>query len=258
VTQERGCRALTLILLALAGLLLLVGIYALERYRHRSAPPQVLLGGGTPPLAETFDYPLIPFQAYAPIVSAANDTRYGVQNPAWGDHSNCFRDVHGDGVPFRQLYHAGVDLFALNDAGQASGPLSAGAAVYAVADGVVFLVQDAGSSGHIVIVAHRLPGDERIYSAYWHVEQVQVRVGQRVARGQVIARIYDQGYNSHLHWEMQTFGDGSAMFSPGTAGARGTCNGRIPGVGYTWDDDPVRAHPSYYGYRDPIAFVEAH
>jgi hypothetical protein len=29
-------------------------------------------------------------------------------------------------------------------------------------------------------------------------------------------------------------------------------------VGYTWDDDPARAHPHYYGYLDPTAFVENH
>jgi murein DD-endopeptidase MepM/ murein hydrolase activator NlpD len=249
---------LGLLLLGVVGLLILAGVYAVEGSRHRASAPRVLHGGETPPLAEAFDYPLIPFQAYAPIVSAANDTRYGVPNPAWGNHANCFRDVHGAGVPFRWLYHAGIDLFALDAAGQANGPLSAGAAVHAVADGLIFLHQDAGSSGHILILAHRLPNDERIYSAYWHVDHVQVAVGERVVRGQVIAQIYDQGYNSHLHWEMQTFGDGSAMFPPGTAGARGTCNGRIPGVGYTWDDDPARAHPAYYGYRDPVAFVEAH
>ncbi len=85
-----------------------------------------------------------------------------------------------------------------------------------------------------------------------------MRAGQPVARGQVIAVVYDQGFNSHLHWEMRTFRDGSRLFPPGTAGARGTCNGHVAGVGYTWDDDLARAHPDHYGYLDPTAFVESH
>jgi len=99
-----------------------------------------------------------------------------------------------------------------------------------------------------------------VYAVYWHVdyEQVQVREGQPVSRGQVIAVVGDRGLNSHLHWEMRTFRDGSRLFPAGTAGERGTCNGHIAGVGYTWDDDPARAHPDFYGYLDPIPFVEAH
>ena len=98
---------------------------------------------------------------------------------------------------------------------------------------------------------------EAVYSVYWHVSHVQVQPGQPVVGGQVIAVVYDQKLNSHLHWEMRTFGDGSNLFPPGTAGARGTCNGRVTGVGYTWDDDPARAIPDYYGYLDPTAFIES-
>ncbi len=74
----------------------------------------------------------------------------------------------------------------------------------------------------------------------------------------MIAALHDMGLNSHLHWEMRTFHDGSNIFPAGTAGARGTCNRQIAGVGYTWDDNPARAHPNYYGYLDPTAFVESH
>ena len=55
---------------------------------------------------------------------------------------------------------------------------------------------------------------------------------------------------------MRTFRDGSRLFPVGTAGARGTCNRQIGGVGYTWDDDPARAQPGYYGYLDPSGFVD--
>jgi murein DD-endopeptidase MepM/ murein hydrolase activator NlpD len=87
---------------------------------------------------------------------------------------------------------------------------------------------------------------------------MQVRPGQPVSRGQVIARIHDQGLNSHLHWEIRNFMDGTTLFPTGTAGARGTCNGHVVGVGYTWDDEPRRANPVFYGYTDPIAFVTEH
>jgi hypothetical protein len=76
-----------------------------------------------------------------------------------------------------------------------------------------------------------------------------------VTRGQRIAAVFDQGGNSHLHWEMHTFRDGTSLFPAGSAGARGTCNGRFAAVGYTWDDDPARAQPDFYGYVDPRAFT---
>jgi murein DD-endopeptidase MepM/ murein hydrolase activator NlpD len=90
------------------------------------------------------------------------------------------------------------------------------------------------------------------------VDRVHVRPGQPISQGQVIARIYDQGLNSHLHWEIRTFMDGTTLFPAGTAGSRGTCNGHVAGVGYTWDDQPRRANPIFYGYIDPIAFVTEH
>jgi len=217
----------------------------------------------TPPIADRFDFPLLPAEAYGPYVAGvtgplAVDTRYGVQNPAMGARSNCFRDASDNPVPFDQLYHAGIDLFALNGAGRVVWGQVANVPVHAVADGVVIFRQDAGADGHIVITEHR-PGDgDPIYSVYWHVDQVQVAMGQPVTCGQAIAVVADRGFNSHLHWEMRGFADGSSLFSPGTAGARGTCNGRFAGVGYAWDDDPARAHPDAFGYVDPVAFVTSH
>ena len=183
-----------------------------------------------------------------------------------GDRSNCFRDASGGSVPFSQLYHAGVDLFALNDAGRVAWGDARHAPVHAVADGVVVFTLDAGSEGRIIAIEHLLADrpalskveGSRVYSVCWHVDHVQVREGQPVTRGQVVAVVRDMGLNSHLHWEMRTFRDGSNVFAAGTAGARGTCNRQIAGVGYTWDDDPARAHPDFYGYLDPTAFVESH
>ena len=271
IVQRRGCgRTLLLILVGLSGLCLIGGIYLWERARGGLLPQPLppfptaapYTPWPTPPVAEAFDFPLLPAETYGPYVQGLTgplpvDTRYGVQNPAQGTRSNCFRDSSGGSVPFSQLYHAGVDLFALDDAGQVVWGGAKHAPVHAVADGVLVFVLDAGSDGHIVAIEHLLADGSGVTSVYWHVDHVQVQEGQPVARGQAIAVVYDRGLNSHLHWEMRAFRDGSRLFPAGTAGARGTCNGHLAGVGYTWDDDSARAHPDTYGYLDPIAFVEA-
>ena len=246
--REHGCgRTLILIIVGLIGLFIIARLCWWEGYLKGFLPRPLPLfptlqpytAWSTPPAATVFDYPLLSAEAYGPLPN----TRYDVQNPAWGNHSNCFRDARGETIPFSQLYHAGVAKHA---------------PVHAVADGMTVFVLNAGSEGQIVGVEHVLASGKAVYSVYWHVTQVQVEPGQPVSRGQAIAAVHDMGLNSHLHWEMRTFLDGSNMFPPGTAGARGTCNRQIAGVGYTWDDDPARAHPGYYGYLDPIPFVESH
>jgi murein DD-endopeptidase MepM/ murein hydrolase activator NlpD len=217
----------------------------------------------TPRFAEHFDFPLQPAQGYGPYVPGVTgplitDTRYGANNPAMGNNSNCFRDVHNDPVPFSELYHAGIDLFALNSAGEAVWGQATHAPVHAVADGLVVYIYNAGSDGYIVITEHLLVDRSTVDSVYWHLDHLQVQAGQPVSLGQVIGVVLNQGFNSHLHWEIRTFRDASAVFPMGTAGARGSCNGRVTGVGYTWDDDPERARPEYYGYLDPVAFVLEH
>jgi len=257
-----------LILVGLSVLCLLAGFSLWRRFGHGlvlhplpdlpTAPPYT--PWPTPRVADGFELPLLPAESYGPYVQGvtgplAVDTRYGAQNPAQGDRANCFRDVDGGDAPFSQLYHAGVDLFALDSAGRIAWGRATHVPVHAVADGVVVFVQDAGADGHIIIAEHLLADGDAVYSVYWHVCQMQVQPGQPVVRGQPIAVVYDQGLNSHLHWEMRTFRDGSDLFPPATAGGRGRCNGHFAGVGYTWDDEPARAHPDFYGYLDPIAFV---
>ncbi|HDQ73801.1 MAG TPA: M23 family metallopeptidase [Chloroflexi bacterium] len=270
--QKSSCgRTLLLIIVGLLGLGGILGLYLWESYiqgllpRPLPAFPTTLpfTPWPTPPAATTFDFPLLPADHYAPYVQGisgplAVDTRYGAQNPAQGNRSNCFRDANGDPVPFSQLYHAGVDLFGVNEAGQVVWGQAKHAPVHAVADGVLVFTVNAGGEGYVVAIEHRLLDGSAVYSIYWHVSHVQALEGQPVTRGQMIAVVHDLGANSHLHWEMRTFYDGSDIFPAGTAGARGTCNRQLIGVGYTWDDVPARAHPDYYGYLDPIAFVESH
>ena len=81
---------------------------------------------------------------------------------------------------------------------------SAGAPVYAVADGTVVF---AGSDypGRVVIIQH----DGGIYSMYGHLDYaLLVGEGDSVTRGQFIARVLDKTDGrspSHLHFEMRTF-----------------------------------------------------
>jgi murein DD-endopeptidase MepM/ murein hydrolase activator NlpD len=261
--QESGCkRVFLLVFVGLSGACLIVGLYLWDRYLRDMVPPPLPSFPAAPPytpwptpsVATTFDYPLLPAEAYGPF----ENTRYGAHNPAFGARSNCFRAVGGTTVLFGQLYHAGVDLFALDETGEIAWGQATHAPVYAVGDGVVHYILNAGSEGHILIIQHLLADGTSVYSVYWHVSHVQVRGGQPVTRGQAIAVVHNLNWNSHLHWEMRTFLDGSNLFPMGTAGARGTCNGHIAGVGYTWDDDPASAHPDYYGYLDPTGFVESH
>jgi murein DD-endopeptidase MepM/ murein hydrolase activator NlpD len=271
--KQHHSRPILALLALLACLGVLAGLYVWRRVGRGLIPPPLPFiptappydPWPTPPVADGFDYPLLPAESFGPYVQGvtgplAVDTRYGAQNPAQGDRANCFRDAGGETVPFSQLYHAGVDLFGLGEAGQITWGQAAHAPVHAVADGVVTSVLNAGSEGHIVIVEHLLANAResgRVYSVYWHVDRVQVQPGQPVTCGQIVAVVKDMGFNSHLHWEMRTFRDGSDLFPAGTAGAPG-CNGHIAGVGYTWDDDPTQAHPDFYGYLDSTAFVEAH
>ena len=268
--KRRRVRLVLILLAILACLGTLVGLTIWRYVGHGLIPPPLPFiptalpydPWPTPPVTDEFDYPLLPAESYGPYVQGitgplAVDTRYGAQNPAQGDRSNCFRDLDGNTVPFSQLYHAGVDLFALDGTGQIVWGQAAHASVHAVADGVVVAVLNAGDEGYIVIVEHLLANGSNVYSVYWHTDHVQVQPGQPVTRGQTVAVVKDMGLNSHLHWEMRTFHDGSDLFPAGTAGA-GRCNGHEAGVGYTWDDDPTRAHPDFYGYLDPTTFVQHH
>ena len=234
------------------------------RYQGRASSPGIaptpLPVPQTAAIADSFDFPLdparfgalIPRQSGLPLV----DTRFSAQNPALGNAGKCFVNLNGEHIPFSQLYHAGEDWLALNTRGRVSPGKAAGEPVYAVANGVVESITLMGFDGYVIIIAHTLPDGERVWSVYWHVAAVLVAEGEAVTRGQALASIHGRGLNSHLHWEIRTFADGNALFPADSAGGRGTCNGHITGVGYTWDDDPDCATPEAWGYLDPTKFVE--
>lgn len=248
----------------MVGILAVLALFEVRRYQGDTASPGIaptpLPARETAALAATFDYPLDPahFGAYIPRRSGPPpvDTRFSAQNPALGNTGKCFVDRNGENIPFSQLYHAGEDWFALNERGRIALGKAAGQPVHAVANGIVESITLMGFDGYVIIVGHILPDGEAVWSVYWHVADVQIAEGEAISQGQTLAYIHDRGLNSHLHWEIRTFADGSTLFPTDSAGGRGTCNGHVTAVGYTWDDDPTTANPEAWGYLNPVTFIE--
>jgi len=117
-----------------------------------------------------------------PVRTAAFTSGYGVRSD-----------------PFRHsaAMHAGIDL---------AGPV--GTAIYATADGVI---ADAGYNkggyGNLIKIDH----GRGIETRYGHLSAILVSPGQRVVRGQQIARMGSTGRStgSHLHYEVRI--DGRAV-----------------------------------------------
>jgi murein DD-endopeptidase MepM/ murein hydrolase activator NlpD len=76
-------------------------------------------------------------------------------------------------------------------------PAGKGSPVQAVNDGTVVLVRDCFLAGKVIVVAH----GGGIASAYFHLDETLVDVGQNVKRGRPIGRAGDTGRTtgSHLH-----------------------------------------------------------
>lgn len=108
--------------------------------------------------------------------------------------------------PFTQNRHLGDDL---NGIGGENSDL--GDPVYAVADGRVALAREGGSGwGNVIIVWHAYAENgvrKFVQSYYAHVDEILVRPGQNVRRGERIATVgtaHGQ-YWAHLHFEMREF-----------------------------------------------------
>ena len=89
-------------------------------------------------------------------------------------------------------YHSGVDIAG-----------GAGAPVTAPADGVVVLAADKPLTleGNLLIVDHGMG----LNSAFLHLSRIDVRVGDRVKRGQLVGAIGSTGRATgpHLHWAVK-------------------------------------------------------
>lgn len=93
----------------------------------------------------------------------------------------------------RRALHRGMDVAAKE-----------GAPVYAPADGVVTFTGQNGGFGDTVMLFHGYG----ISTLYAHLEEALVRSGQKVKRGEIIARVGSSGRSTgaHLHYEVVVHG----------------------------------------------------
>lgn len=109
--------------------------------------------------------------------------------PAQGDVTSLYgtRRAYNDGPPGGP--HEGLDLGA-----------EVGAPVVAANAGVVALARTWPVRGNVVVIDHGLG----VFSGYYHLSELLVAEGQRVARGAVIGRVGETGLATgpHLHWDM--------------------------------------------------------
>jgi murein DD-endopeptidase MepM/ murein hydrolase activator NlpD len=98
-----------------------------------------------------------------------------------------------------EAYHTGADLNLPRD-GDAHTP------VYSPASGVVVYAARLPVWGNVVIIRHDplTPGGVVLYSRLGHVEDISVRVGQRVTRGQQVCKVGNAFgvYAYHLHFDL--------------------------------------------------------
>ena len=93
----------------------------------------------------------------------------------------------------RREFHAGIDIVARE-----------GTPIYAPADGVVISTKRAGGFGKLVKIQHM----QGIVTTFAHNSANLVKVGQRVKRGDMIAKVGSTGRStgSHLHYEVRING----------------------------------------------------
>jgi murein DD-endopeptidase MepM/ murein hydrolase activator NlpD len=173
------------------------------------APPQLAAGGSS------FDVQGLAPKASAPILQGEIDTlrnRSGQLESSFQVLDTAFqkqaltlsstpsifpvRGLLGNGYgwrrdPFTGIrdFHKGLDIIA---------PL--GTKVVAPADGIVTRVGRAGGFGKSVLLSH----GQGIVTRYGHLQATQVKVGQRVKRGESIATVGSTGRSTgaHLHYEV--------------------------------------------------------
>lgn len=106
-------------------------------------------------------------------------------------------DVNCYGTRYDLGFHTGADLNLPSD-------LDAHSPVYAVAEGrVIFSNRVTGNWGNLIVIKHSTP-EGPVFSRYGHVEEMAVRAGETVSRGQQICKV-GNAYGKwafHLHFDM--------------------------------------------------------
>jgi hypothetical protein len=186
------------------------------------------------------------------------------RHPEFNRKSACY------GEPSTLLWHAGEDWGA-----------SINTPINAVGAGIVRYssklrngaLEDPSTTktypGGVVIIEHTLPDRSSIWSMYGHLDPAKITVskGDQVTIGNLkiadglIKQTYNGNDNTHLHWEMRYFFDGSGINSKDSK-YMNSCSG-IPGPGYTYPGRPDKfvangGAGKTYSWTDPSAFVKAH
>lgn len=201
--------------------------------------PLVLVGcGGAPALeseAASYSAALTSGLTWqTPFTATGWRIGFDVYNPALaGQSSSCF------GTTLDKLKHAGEDWQG-----------STATRVGAIGDGVVVYAGNVNYPGNVVVIRHDLSEAQRLllglasptlYSQYGHLTALAVTAGVRVVAGQQLGTLYNQGSNTHLHWEVRSVDKpplcGTSYWGPGYTG---------PGTTAT-----------RYGYLSPSGTVRA-
>ncbi|MDK3160571.1 M23 family metallopeptidase [Anaerolineae bacterium CFX9] len=133
----------------------------------------------------------------APIGTASERREAKIWPGRWYDASP-FGRLYFVGTP-SEAYHTGADLNLPGD-GDAHSP------VYSCASGIVVFAARLPTWGNVIIIKHDpLVGSGLVlYGRYAHVESMVVSVGQRVTRGQQIAKVGNAfgRWAYHLHFDL--------------------------------------------------------
>ncbi len=111
------------------------------------------------------------------------------QRPCIGSISAYFGSHRSyNGGPYTS-YHSGTDF-----------RISGGTPVYAPAAGTVVLAEPLALWGNALVIDHGWG----VLTGYAHLSAIEVAVGQRVAQGELVAKVGNTGLSTgaHLHWEM--------------------------------------------------------
>ncbi len=110
-----------------------------------------------------------------------------VQDPTISAYFGTRRSYNGG--PVGQCGHEGQD-FAVDG----------GTPVYAPAGGIVVLAEPLQVRGNVVFINHGLA----VYSGFYHLSEIDVKNGQRVKAGDLIAKVGTTGFSTgdHLHWSL--------------------------------------------------------
>jgi len=138
----------------------------------------------------------------SPVGTATERAATQLWPPGWRDATGFGEATHPSYLANFNSYHTGVDL----NVGK-GGNDDIGVAVYSIAGGIVIYQADLRPWGNLTIIKHdpfRSTSGTVVYSRYGHMQNVGVRVGQRVKRGDKIGEIGTGGgrYVAHLHFDI--------------------------------------------------------